>query len=528
MCARRSAIRYAGDAATSVINARNLISGTALLFGARLVAMALGLVQMILLATKFGASSGTDAYFVASSLCFVLIGPIEGALSVAFVPLFVHTAEAEGDDAAWRVAAGLFRIGLFGAAGLAVLLFGFAPWLSGLLAPGFDATGSAQATQYIRIMSPVIVFVYAAAFVSSMEFIAGRYLLPASGMVVYALAGPLALYGFADRWGVTALASGILAGGVLRGVLLSTRLAVTRRLLGPGVPLHDPAIRQLGTMVASRLATSWFLELNLLVDRVFASLLGPGFISALAYASRAVMTTVRLFMMPMSRSLLPSVSRLAAKKQYEPMRGLLEKLVIAVAFVLVPIAAFMIGARTQLLGVVFHRGAFDQAAVDATAEALLFYALGIIPFLVTPLLTATFFALKDSATPLRIGAVCVIANAALDAILVSGLGHGGIALATSAVAAIRSILLWHYLRRRAGRLGSRVILRSLLVSVAAAGAAFWCARLLVSLPGAELSETLWFLAAYAAVGGGCYVFLQGLFNRPVTRMVPMLLRRTRT
>jgi hypothetical protein len=196
------------------------------------------------------------------------------------------------------------------------------------------------------------------------------------------------------------------------------------------------------------LLTSGFVELNLVVDRVFASLLGPGFISALAYASRAVMTVVRVFMIPLGRMLLPTLTRLAARERYERMRGLLEKLVIGLAFLMVPLVAFMVAFRTELLGILFQRGAFDGAAVDATAEALAFYALGIIPFLMTPLLSGAFFALQDSATPLRIGAVCVVANAGLDALLMLGLGHGGIALATSLVAAIRFFLI--YLRRRVG------------------------------------------------------------------------------
>jgi putative peptidoglycan lipid II flippase len=284
-------------------------------------------------------------------------------------------------------------------------------------------------------------------------------------------------------------------------------------------------MRRIGAMMASRLATTLFLELDLLVDRVFASMLGPGFISALAYASRAVMTVVRLFILPMGRMLLPWLSRLAARAQYDRMRGLVEKLVIAAAFVLVPLVAFIVAFRGELLGMVFGRGAFDAAAVDATSVALLYYALGIIPFLVVPMLSAVFFALQDSTTPLRIGMVCVVANAALDAILMLGLGHGGIALATSLVAAVRAALLWFYLRRRIGALHSRSVLGSLLVSAATAMVAFWGARLLVSLAGPEWAEPVWRLVAYAVVGGVGYLVLQQLFNRPVARLIPDVLGR---
>jgi putative peptidoglycan lipid II flippase len=504
--------------------ARALISGTVVLFGARLLTAALALFQAILLATRFGASASTDAYFVASAIPLLFIGPIETALIAVFLPVFVHAAETEGEAAAWRIAAGLFRIGLLASGGVALVLAALSPWIAALLAPGLDDAAVAQAAQVVRITAPVIFLVYAASFFSSLEFIEGRSLLPAAGMVVSAIGGPLALLSLADRYGVVSLAWGALGGAVVRCLLL-TRVGQLRRLLGPRVMVRDPIMRRIGAMMVSRLVTSWLLELNLLVDRVFASLLGPGFISALAYASRAVMTVVRLFMVPMGRMLLPWVSRLAAREQYDRMRGLVEKLVIAMAFLLVPLVAFIVAFRTELLGMVFGRGAFDDAAVEATSEALLFYALGIIPFLVVPMLSAVFFSLQDSATPLRIGVVCVLANAGLDAILILGLGHGGIALATSLVAGVRALLLWIYLRRRIGDLQSRSVLGSLLVSGAAAVVAFWGARLVVSLAGPGWSEPLWRLAVYALIGGAGYLLLQNLFNRPVVRLIPAVLGR---
>jgi putative peptidoglycan lipid II flippase len=504
--------------------ARALVSGTALLFAARLLTAALGLMQAVLLASIFGTSATTDAYFVASAVALLFTAPIETSLNLAFQPVFVHAVEGDGQPAAWRIGAGVFRIGLLATGLLSLGLVALSPWISALVAPGFDAAAVAQAAQIIRITAPAIVFIYAAAFFSCLEFIEGRSFLPSVGMILSAAGGPLALIWLADRYGVVSLAWGTLGSAMLR-CLLMMRPSYLRHLLGPAVRLRDPMMRRMASMMVSRLATTLLLELNLLVDRLFASLLGPGFISALAYASRAVMTVVRLFIIPMGRMLLPWLSRLAAREQYDRMRGLVEKLVIATAFVLVPLVAFIVAFRGELLGIVFGRGAFDRAAVDATSVALLYYALGVIPFLVVPMLSAVFFALQDSATPLRIGMVCVVANAGLDAILILVLGHGGIALATSLVAAVRAGLLWIYLRRRIGALQSRSVLGSLVVSAATAMVAFWGARLLVSLAGPEWSEPVWRLVAYAVVGGVGYLVLQQLFNRPVARLIPAVVGR---
>ena len=504
---------------------RGLVSGAFILFAARLAAMGLGLLQAVLLAAKFGTSASADAFFVGYAVCFLFVSPTETGLMMAFVPAFVHTAEVEGDEAAWSVAAGLCRIGLAGMTCVALLLAAASPWLAPLVAPGFDAATVSLVAQFIRILAPIMVLVFVASFLSTTDYVAGRYLMPGIAMTVNAMAGPVSLVFFADRFGVVSLAWGLVAGGVLRCVMLFVGSPQSRRLFGPAVPLGHPALRQIGRTIAARVLTSWFIDLNMMVDRMFASFLGPGYVSCLAYASRAVMVIVNAVVMPMGRVMMPALSRLAAQRQYDRLRTLLERVVIGIGFLVVPVVAFIASFRVELLTVLFRHGAFDASSVDATAYALFFYSLGIVPFLLAPALNGTFFALGESTIPLKIGMVCVLANVVLDAALILRLGHGGIALSSSIVGAIRAFLLWLYLRRRIGALRSPPVLGSLLVSAAAATLAFWAAHLLISLGGPEWSQPLWRLASYAVVGGAGYLFLQGVFNRPVVKLIPWLLGR---
>ena len=504
---------------------RKLVSGAAILFAARLVAMGLGLLQAVLLATKFGTSASADAFFVGYAVCFLFVSPTETGLMMAFVPAFVHTAETEGDDTAWSVAAGLCRIGLVGMTGVALLLAVASPWLAPLVAPGFDAATVSLVAQLIRILAPIMVLVFVASFLSTTDYVSGRYLVPGAAMTVNALAGPVSLVFFADRFGIVSLAWGLVGGGVVRCVMLFVGSPHSRRLFGPAVPFRHPVLRHIGRTISARVLTSWFVDLNMMVDRMFASFLGPGYVSCLAYAARAVMAIVNAVLMPMGRVMMPALSRLAVQARHDRLRSLLEKAMIVIGFLVVPVVAFIASFRVELLTVLFRRGAFDASSVDETAYALLFYSLGIVPFLLAPALNGTFFALGESALPLKIGMVCVLANVTLDATLILVLGHGGIALSSSIVGAIRAFLLWHYLRRRIGALRSRPVLGSLLVSGAAAILAFWVGHLLISLGGLEAAQPHWRLASYGVVGGAVYLLLQGVFNRPVIRLIPWFLGR---
>jgi hypothetical protein len=120
----------------------------------------------------------------------------------------------------------------------------------------------------------------------------------------------------------------------------------------------------------------------------------------------------------------------------------------------------------------------------------------------------------------------VVANAGLDALLMLGLGHGGIALATSLAGRDPGVPPLDLSPAPRRCLRSRLVLGSLLVSSSAAALAFGGARVMVSsIDPSWFSEPLARLAACAVIGGAGYLVLQALFNRPVVRLIPAVLGR---
>ncbi|MCE9613372.1 MAG: polysaccharide biosynthesis C-terminal domain-containing protein [Lentisphaerae bacterium] len=511
------------------VRTRVLMRGAFLLFLARLGTMVLGLLQVMLLAAKFGAGAVTDAFFTAQAISFLLVGAVESGLSLAFVPAFVHKLEHEGADAAWMLAAGLFRAGFWIVLIFAVCCSALAPWLPHWLAPGFSPEACAFTSEMIRMLAPVVVLMFAGAFLATLDIINERYVLLALATLVHAAAGPIALYVFAGRLGICALIAGLYVGGLLRCVLLVVALPETRRLFGPALSLRDPAMRQLGRMLGLRLLTAWFMEFNLIVARWFASLLGEGYVSCLAYASRAVMTMVRVVLQPVSRVLMPAFSRLAAHRNHDRMQRMLEQVGIAIGFVVIPLVVFLVGFRHEILTVLFKRGEFAGQSVELTAIAVLYYSVGVIAFIITPLLNGAFFAMQDSRTPFRIGAVMVLVNTVNNALLMPLLGHGGIALAASLASNIQAVLLWRSLGRVFGGLRAMQVLLSLLRSVTSAGLALAASKVAATLMGHTHATDVHPLRLVVALilGAIVYVLLQAVWNREALRRFLDLARRRR-
>ena len=90
------------------------------------------------------------------------------------------------------------------------------------------------------------------------------------------------------------------------------------------------------------------------------------------------------------------------------------------------------------------------------AAALMGYAPGLVGYSAVKIASPTFYALKDSRTPVTIGMVCIVLNVVLNLVLVrTSLSYAGLALGTGIAALANALLLFWMLRRRLGGLDER-------------------------------------------------------------------------
>ena len=131
----------------------------------------------------------------------------------------------------------------------------------------------------------------------------------------------------------------------------------------------------------------------------------------------------------------------------------------------------------------------------ATADAVMWYAVGLTGYSVVKVATPTFYALGDSRTPVALSALTVLANAALNIALVRSFGYRGLAAGTALTATLYAVVLMMILRARLGGIdGARlasVLWRQGIASVAMAAAAWIVEReMAAALPGHDLRSLL--------------------------------------
>ena len=440
---------------------RRIASAATLILVAYGLSRVLGAVRELVIANTFGTSHNLDDYRVAfgvPDLLFNLL--LAGAISSAFIPvLSEHLAKNEPERArqiAGRVLNASVLILTVGAA----VLFVVAPWYVSLIAFGYSPTDHELIVTLTRILLLQPIFLGAGGMVIGILTAYQRFFAQALAPLFYNGAIIVAAAFFAPRYGVTALAVGVVVGAILHVSIQLPSLWRTGWRPAPGLGLDDPGVRKVGRLmfpIALGLAAA---QVNVFVDTILGTSLPHGRVAALRYADTIAQLPLGTFSQALAFVLFPFLARDAAVHAIDSIRHRTALALRLNIFVLVPASVGIAILGVPITAALFERGQFDADSVRQTAYALTFFSLGLAGQAATALLVRVFYALQDVITPLRISLVVIAVNLGTNIILVQLLAQGGLALGTSIAATINAILLGRALRGRLGGLEGRAILRT--------------------------------------------------------------------
>ena len=455
--------------------------------GYTLLSRLTGFARDIMLAAILGAGPVADAFFVALRLPnhFRAIFA-EGAFNAAFVPAYAHLY-GQSEASAKLFANRIFTLLLSAQIVLLVVAWLFMPQVIAVLAPGFshDPARGELAIALTRITFPYLLLVTLVTLYGGMLNVMHRFASAAAAPVFLNLSmmATLALAAFFPGAGYAA-AWGVLIAGFLEFLLLAGD-AWRSGILPRFAPLKlDEDVRAFFRALGPATIGSMGTQVALFADTIIATFLAAGALSALYYADRLNQLPIGVIGIAIGTVLLPEMSRrLAANDQagaqVSQRQAFDFTLLLSVPFV----AAFMT-VPGVIMRAMFARGAFSKADAAAAGATLAAYAFGLIPFVLIRSAVATFYARKNTATPVKAALTGVAVNVALKILLVGSLAQIGLALATAVGAWINLLLVMGF----AVRAGYLVLDRAMLLSFAK-----------FALAGVILGAALWFAARFVAV-----------------------------
>jgi len=406
----------------------------------------LGFVRDIVIARFFGASEGTDAFFVAFKIPnFMRRLFAEGAFSQAFVPVLSEYKETQSAEAlkeliaktAGTLATVLFFITLLGVIGAPILIY--------IFAPGFELEGSRHdlAVDMLRLTFPYLMFISLTAMAGGVLNTFGKFAIPAITPVLLNLSFLAAMFWLSPLLDkpIMALAWAVLLAGIaqlafqfpfLKQLGLMPKLSFGRKHAG---------VKKIMKLMLPALFGVSVTQINLLVDTLLASFLVAGSVSWLYFSDRLVEFPLGIFGIALATVILPNLSKSHAAGKVEDFSASLDLGLRWVVLLGTPAAVGLFFLAQPMLATLFQYDAFTASDVDNASLSLMAYAIGLPAFILVKVLVPGFTSRQDMKTPVKIGMIAVASNMLMSVTLVWFFQHAGLALATSMAAFVNAGLL---------------------------------------------------------------------------------------
>jgi len=455
--------------------------------GYTLLSRLTGLARDIMLAAILGAGPVADAFYVAWRLpnSFRAIFA-EGAFNTAFIPAYAHVYGKGGETSARLFANRIFTLLFAAQVVLLVVALLFMPQAISLLAPGFTSEPEQRhlAIELTRITFPYLLLITLVTLYGGMLNVMHRFASAAAASIFLniSMIATLALVVFFPTAGHAA-AWGVLISGFLQYFLLAGDLA-RHGGLPRFAPLRlDEDVRAFFRAIGPATIGSMGTQVAVFADTIIATFLPVGALSALNYAERLYQLPIGVIGIAIGTVLLPEMSRRLTAGDIDGAAASQRRAFEFTLLATVPFVAAFLSVPDVIMRAMFVRGAFTVADARAASVTLAAYAVGLIPFVLIRSAVATFYARKDTATPVRASLTGLTVNVLLKIALMGALAQVGLALATAVGAWINLLLVLGF----AVRAGYLDLDRALMGSLAK-----------FAISGVVLAAALWFAAGFAA------------------------------
>ncbi len=412
-----------------------------------------GFARDMLIAQLFGATAGMDAFLVAFRIPnFMRRLFAEGAFSQAFVPVLAEYQQTQSTDEVRtfiaRVAGQLLGI-LTVVVTIGMLL---TPFIILIFAPGFAAHSARAilATMMLKITFPYLMLISLTAMSGAVLNTYGHFGIPAItplwlNVVMIACALYLSPW---CQWPIMSLAWGVLLAGIIQFLFQLPFLWQKKLLVKPAWVRGDKGVQRVIKLMIPALFGVSIAQLNLMIDSIFASFLEIGSVSWLYFTDRLTDFPLGVFGVAIATVILPHLSRRHADQNIKRFSQALDWGLRSLLIIGIPAMIGLAFFSMPLIACCFAYGKFNLVDLIQTQKSLIALSLGVPAFMMVKVLASGFYAQQDIKTPVKIGALAMIVNSLLCALLITPLAHAGLALASTLASYVNCALLLGILIKR--------------------------------------------------------------------------------
>lgn len=394
-----------------------------------------------LLAKSFGASLAVDAYLIALIVPSLFYESVGRSIGTTFIPILSEYSRKKNIEYTEMIN------NVYTASALLSLLITIvgiitAPLIVKLVAPGFDINAQIITVKLIRIMLPIVLFTSLSFLTRGFLQYNNEFTIPEVSDVMYNVViimyfiTPfinLSIYGVAYTTTIATLLVFIIQ--LVFAYKIGLRIKIK-------LSFKNYALRKLIMLSSATFIGLAVEQINVIVDRLLASTLVEGSISALNYAVKLNGVVFGLATLPISTVFFPKLTEAYTKNDKSLFNKYVYTSIIMISIFTIPMSFGLIILRKEIVTFLFARGKFDYNSIILTSSALFFYSIGIFSSGLREILTRIYFSTQETKIPMINGIITVVINIILNLIFIRFMKHNGLALATSLSSTISIIFLF--------------------------------------------------------------------------------------
>lgn len=415
-------------------------------------------------ASFLGTSNLADAFgiaFMIPNLFRRLFA--ENSISVAFIPTFKSYLE-KSTNAPKELSDSLqnetktfvnatFTLVSFLTAVFVSLGMVFTPWIVRIFA---DAQTSAEILPEMsvltRIMFPYLFVISIAAFFQGI--LNTHKIFSPSGFTpilfnIIVIAATYILSPFTEN-PARAMSIGVMAGGTVQALFqLPFVLKQGWRISFTSIKtaFTNPGTRRVIRLVGPTIIGMACYQLNDVVSTALAGRAGIGIVSSLQYSLRLQELILGIFAVSIGTVILPDLSGLAAKKDWDSFSKMLNQAIRIIALITIPVTIFALIYGKNLITVVYKNNKFTDESVMLTLKAFTWHIAGLFFIALNRIIAPAFYAQGDTKSPTIAGIIGFVFNMVLAAVLVDKFQGSGIAFALSLAGLANTVALFAFMKK---------------------------------------------------------------------------------
>ena len=406
-----------------------------------ILSIVLGFARESIVVAKLGVTWQADSFNFVVLLPGFIFSTIGGVISTTFLPIYTDIKIKKSLKEA-NIFASVFTNYIVIICFILICLGEIFPdKIVKFLAPGFLGQTFNLTVDLVRLVVPSLFFMgitycLIGVLQSNKDFIiASAITIPIHLSIIIALVLIYPKYGFNNT------IIFVVLGSVIQVLLTIKQVKKFEYNYYLKMKCDNEYIKKALKMIAPMIIGIMALQINIMIDRMLASTLEAGTITAINLSSKLNIASYSSIGYIIVMMIFPILSECKSRDDFEGYGKVLNKGINIMAILMIPITIFIIFFSKEIVDVLFGYGKFNKNDIKYIAEILVWYSLGIFFLAIRDLLNRGFYSLQDTITPMKNSLIAIFLNIVLNIVLIKIFKAKGIAISTTIAMIICSILL---------------------------------------------------------------------------------------